>query len=347
MKLKNLSSPLGRIYGALSSFRNSLYDKKLIKTIRVPAKVISVGNLTVGGSGKTPIVLALLKVCRERNVSTVVVSRNYKADAKLISRVSLEESSAKMYGDEPYMIAKTFPDVPVYVGPSKSEAARWAYEIEKPEMIIVDDGFQHRRLNRDFDIVLIDSSKDLEDLNPLPWGRGREWVSSLKRAHLILFTKSQSISEEKKNEWLKIVPTEVPSYFIPFEFTEFENLQTGDKRSKESLNGMQAVVACGIADPGSFLQMCKKQGATVVETLVYSDHYPFRSEDLKKIITLCNKSGADMALVTEKDAVKLKAFAAEFPEDAAKVWVAKLELKGPDSVQSIYEFLAQVSLPHI
>lgn len=272
--------PLSAIYGAAVAARNALYDGGTVKPKRLVAPVISVGNLSVGGSGKTPFVILLGELLAARGIRFDVLSRGYKRHTKGI-RVVDPGGLATEFGDEPLLIARRL-KVPVIVGEERYEAGRIAEEKFAPQLHLLDDGFQHRQLARDFDIVLV-TPDDVRD-SLLPAGRLREPISALKRADAIVLTSGASadgLPTEGKLVWRArraIAPKDVPSKPVAF---------------------------CGIARPKQFFLQLHTAGITPVTEAVFRDHHAYVEQDIRDLRRLAVENEGDGFVTTEKDAINL------------------------------------------
>jgi len=260
--------------------RNSLYDHGVFRAQRLHGVVISVGNLSVGGSGKTPFVILLGELLKARGIKFDVLSRGYKRKSKEITLVD-PNGSPEQFGDEPLLIARRL-EIPVIVGPNRYQAGTFSETKFGPRLHILDDGFQHRALARDFDIVLI-SLEDAQD-RLLPAGRLREPIDSLKRADAVVFTNDNRINSlhlRGKTTW---------------------NVRRGIVG-----NGVppKPVVFCGIAKPHSFVSQLKAEGIEPAAEKFYRDHHAYTEQDINHLLQLRQDSGAGGFVTTEKDAINL------------------------------------------
>jgi tetraacyldisaccharide 4'-kinase len=279
--MKRLASlPLSSVFGAGVQARNALYDWGILPSRRLGGPVVSVGNLSVGGSGKTPFVLELGKLLKSRGVALDVLSRGYGRETRGVARVD-PAGSAPQFGDEPLLIARRLA-VPVVVGEERYEAGRFAEERFGPQLHILDDGFQHRTLFRDFDIVLV-TPEDARD-RLLPAGRLREPLSSLRRADAVVLTGGASPGSfplDGKLVWRAqrgILPNHVPE---------------------------RAVAFCGIARPQGFFLQLRTAGIEPVAEAVYRDHHAYTARDIAELLDLRQRSEATGFVTTEKDALNL------------------------------------------
>lgn len=320
------------IYGLLVLFKNFLYDSGLADTVRLDMPVISVGNLTVGGTGKTPFVENLLQKIQGKKA---VVSRNYKAKCRKTCRVDISQihsGGAKYFGDEPFWLATRHPETAVYIGPSKWYSAWKAQQEIRPEILIIDDGFQHRSLFRDFDVVLLDATQKLTEYELLPIGRAREHLKSLKRANLIVLTKVNLATEENLQN-LKQHLKEVLEDKIEIAEAEYEIYFPS-----EEINDGRFFAFSGLADPGSFQKSLTQKSPEkfkVAEFMVFSDHYVYTEEDLLNIEKRARAVGCDKILTTEKDYIKIK----ELKHDSSYYEVVELKISWRVPPAGLYAYL--------
>ena len=276
-------NPLAHIYGATVAARNALYDCRLLSARRLNGPVISVGNLSVGGSGKTPFVILLGELLKARSVKFDVLSRGYGRQTRGVLEVDPGGSPAQ-FGDEPLLIARRL-EVPVILGEDRYQAGQLAEQKFGPQLHVLDDGFQHRALARDFDIVLVTADDARDSL--LPAGRLREPLASLKRADAVVLTAGaapESFPLDGKLVWRVrrgILPKNVPSRPVAF---------------------------CGIARPQNFILQLRKAGVEPVAEAVYRDHHAYNEADIRELLALKASSEADGFVTTEKDAINLDGF---------------------------------------
>ncbi len=273
-------NPLTGLYGGLSAFRNTLYDRGVLASRRLQRPVISVGNLSTGGAGKTPFVIALGQLLLDRGIEFDVLSRGYRRKTRGILVVEPSGSAAE-FGDEPLLIARRL-GVPVIVGESRFGAGQLAEQKFQQQFHILDDGFQHRSLARDFDIVLM-TAEDFGD-RLLPSGRLREPLSSLERADAIVVPHNLNVDHPASKG--KLVWRAERSILIP--------------------EPLAAPIAfCGIARPEQFFAQLRAAGFTPKAEISFGDHHAYDQHDVQRLHQLRTKLGADGFLTTEKDAINL------------------------------------------
>jgi tetraacyldisaccharide 4'-kinase len=303
-----LLSPLAlasTLYRQLAILRYQYYQRGLFSSRKLPIPVISVGNLTVGGTGKTPATLYLARLFQSQGKRVVVLSRGYKGSAsQKVNIVSDGEQillSPNEAGDEPFLLAEKLPGIPVLTGKDRGLLGEYAQRELAAEVVILDDGFQHLKLQRDLDIVLVDGKNPLGNGFLLPRGTLREPPEQLARAHLFLVTQLDTKKDgEAVERLIRLHNRSAPVFFAQYAPVTLEGVQKGEMLPLEYLRGKEVVALAGVARPESFLQLLIQLGAHVVRTLLYPDHHRYQPQDL-------NKSEKDLVIVTtEKDAVKLR-----------------------------------------
>ncbi|MGA9471825.1 MAG: tetraacyldisaccharide 4'-kinase [Terriglobales bacterium] len=306
-------NPLTGIYAAATRLNNNLFDRGLFRSRPLARPVISVGNLSTGGSGKTPFVIALGELFKARGISFDVLSRGYRRKTRDVLVVE-PSGNAGDFGDEPLLISRRL-GVPVIVGNSRYEAGMLAEREFDSQFHILDDGFQHRSLARDFDIVLMtgDESKD----RLLPSGRLREPLSSLARADVI------------------VLPAELPDADLPDHEALHGKLIWRMKRHVTVPNAPQSAVAfCGIARPEQFFRQVRAAGVTPIEETVFRDHHTYQPRDITHLLVAKERLGAGGFVTTEKDAINLGALGVELRPLALATLTVSLE-NASDAIDTI------------
>ena len=271
------------LFGLGVGIRNALYDRGFIRSKKLRGPVVSVGNLSVGGSGKTPFVLLLGEVLKQRGIHFNILSRGYGRRSRGVLLVD-PSGSVREFGDEPLLMARRL-NARVIVGEDRYEAGLFAEDKFGPQLHLLDDGFQHRGLARDFDIVLV-TPEDARD-RLLPAGRLREPLSALRRADAAVLTSGaapESFPLDGKLVWRArrgILPKNVPN---------------------------RPVVFCGIARPKNFLIQLRTAGIEPAAEAFYRDHHFYSERDIADLVKLRSQSEAHGFVTTEKDAINLGEF---------------------------------------
>ena len=273
-------NPLSALYGAAVRTRNQLYDRGMMTVNRLQGPVVSIGNLTVGGSGKTPFLILLGELLKQRGIGVDVLSRGYRRQTRGLALVD-PAGSPRDHGDEPLLIARKL-GCHVVVGEDRYRAGQLAEEMFGPQLHLLDDGFQHRRLARDFDIVLVTPDDAGDSL--LPVGRLREPLASLSRADVVVLTNDTACDGfglTKQHVWRvrrDIRPPRIEGACIAF---------------------------CGIARPENFFAQLRASGVNVAATRSFRDHHFYTEADIRELIQLRKQRSATAFVTTEKDAINL------------------------------------------
>jgi tetraacyldisaccharide 4'-kinase len=310
-------------YGGAVRARSLFYSFRLLKTETLPCPVISMGNITAGGTGKTPHVMALAKGLMQRGISVAILSRGYKARRSSGSLVSDGHTlllSPDEAGDEPFLMAQSLMGIPVLIGKDRFANGKIALQRFNIRGLLLDDGYQHLQLHRDLNILLIDSQTGFGDPHLLPRGILREPLSHLSRADLFLLTKV------KHPEACQPLETSLHLAYpsVQIFHSHYEPLgligPKGEREEIQSLKGKKVIALSGIADPTSFSSLLRTCGMEVVEEVIHPDHYHYRSIDLTNLRKKMNQ--VDWVVTTEKDMVKLKVFNMDpFPLRALRIGV--------------------------
>ncbi len=327
--MKPFRKLIAQIYAVLAKWRVAAFKRGIFQKHKINIPVVSVGNLTFGGTGKTPVTQFLMKLFIEKGQRPGIACRAYKARRQKPQRINPRYDQASDVGDEALMLARRFPQSPIYSGLKKWQVAKALSQNENVTMLILDDGFQHLALERNLDIVLLDATEKPENYFCFPLGRAREPWSALERAKLIFLTKCNLASPENL-EFHRQRLQGLDVFGFNYSVGGFENLK-GQKLAKVDFK--KALLVSAIAQPQSFQTLIQNAyPGLLVESLAFPDHHSFSHQDLVKIRKRMNQ-GFDCILVTEKDFVKLKDLrsAKELP-----LWQVQLELQPDFSVESLY-----------
>ncbi|WP_439257831.1 tetraacyldisaccharide 4'-kinase [Lonepinella sp. BR2271] len=284
-KIAYLLLPLAWLFGLISGLRRFLFRAKILKSYRSPVPVIIVGNLSVGGNGKTPVTIWLVEQLQERGIKCGVISRGYGSQSDHYPRLVSADDDPIQSGDEPLLIAKRT-GAPVCISPNRQQAIELLLEKHPCEVIISDDGLQHYKLQRDIEIVVMEAERGLGNGLLLPAGPLRETASRLKDVDIV-------ITNGAENGYSNAVMTLVPHYAV--------NLVTGEKRLLSEIKQAQAMA--GIGNPKRFFTMLQGLNIQLTHTQPFVDHQAYQA-------TLFTGFDPEQPLLmTEKDAVKCGAFA--------------------------------------
>ncbi len=294
---------------------------RIAPKVRLSAKIISVGNLTAGGTGKTPLTILIARMAIEKGIKTSIVTRGYKRYASGLIEVS-PNSRWEDVGDEPLEISAAVPQARIYVCESKTRAARKACG-DGAELIIIDDGYQHRKLHRDLNILCLDSEKPYGNGILLPAGLLREPVKAVNRADLIVLT-----GGGESHAWLNLPDfRDIPVFSMKMINARFVELASGKEIDAGSLFGTRFIAFCGLADPSKFQKTLSRLGIAVAGFMAFEDHHRYTSQDIERIIDIARKKDYSI-MTTAKDAVKLKGF--DFDKTAVYICLPVYEIDDPD-----------------
>jgi len=281
-------------YSLVIRLRNGLYSAGLFRAHRVDAIVISVGNLTTGGTGKTPLVVWLCRAIRPRQRRCTILTRGYKTEGQELS-------------DEPAVLAAQCPETNVVVNPNRVAGARQAIEERGAKVLILDDGFQHRRLARDIDIVTIDATSPFGYGRLLPAGLLREPVAGLRRAHAAVITRCDQVPKERLTQIEQELRQVNPDMVLATSIHAPVGVVTpgGKEIGLEKLRGKRVYAFCGLGNPEAFFDTVGRIGGVMVGCRAFDDHYAYTRGDLDEIRTLAAGQKAEYIVTTQKDWTKI------------------------------------------
>jgi tetraacyldisaccharide 4'-kinase len=289
-----------------------LYERGWLAAKQLPAPVISVGNLTVGGTGKTPCVAWLANWLQAEGQEVAILSRGYKRASA--GRVEVSDGKtllcdAMAAGDEPYLLAQSCPGVRVIVDQDRYAAGCWLAERARVSVFLLDDGFQHLRLRRDLNLLLVDATDDLAHAQMLPFGRLREPLTAVRRADAVIVTRAEQAFDQAALETTirRYARAQVPIFFAQHTLTKLRRLGTDETRQVTDLADTPVAAFSGIARPERFLGDLNQLGLRVVWQRSFSDHHRYTQTEFESIVTEANQAGAMALLTTEKDAANLQA----------------------------------------
>jgi len=319
-----LLSGLSVLYGAAIYIRRIFFGLHLFKQKKISCLVVSIGNITLGGTGKTPTVIQIAELLSRNERRVAVVSRGYgrkdEAEILVVSDGRSVLVDTRTGGDEPVLIASKLPGIPVLVGKKRYQTALLAIQRFRPDVVVLDDGFQHIRLKRDLDIVLVDAGNPLGNGKLFPAGILREPLGALKRAHAVLITKIDSTADVKalkvniqRNTQARIFT----SHQIPVDLIDYRR---NDIKPLSTLRGSKVLALSGIARPDSFIKLLASLGADIVDACTYPDHFDYKKKDLASIFQRAADEKVSMIVTTEKDAIRLKNLHAD------GIWALRIEL---------------------
>jgi len=310
---------LSLLYGGAVRLRESFYKRGILKSEKLPCKVISVGNLTAGGAGKTPMTIYMAELLTKFGCKVAVVSRGYRGSAEktggIVSngqRLLMGQDSA---GDEPFMMAENLKNIPVIVGQNRFEAGMAAVRNFRPDVIVLDDAFQHLGLMRDINLVLLDSRRPFGNTHLLPRGPLREPLSALSRGDAFILTRSDLTEPDSRFSPLSSLSS-LPgpvfrSFHIPYVCKVIKGEKSGSRVFSDKpcdtvpLKGQRAFAFSGIAGNRDFRRTLENLGCEIAGFSEFSDHYQYSDEDIHAISDSAKKVNADILTTTEKDHARI------------------------------------------
>ena len=310
-------TPLSVMYGLGVRMRNALYRRGMLRTLAVGAPVISVGNLTVGGTGKTPLVEWIAGQLAQAGLRVTVLTRGYgrKSSGRVVvSDGSMIRSNVDAAGDEPFLLAQNLNGrAAVICDADRVAAARWAIDNLKTDVFVLDDAFQHQRIKRDLNVLTIDATDPWGDRSLLPKGKLREPVDELSRADCVVITRAVDSSVNELRSEIESKWPGLPTFVSSIEFVGLQKL--GEMNSSPEVNTIQTPVAafCGIGNPESFFSLVRGAGYQLKDTSAFRDHYNYKQADIDRLVNQAAQNGAEAILTTAKDAVKLKSLGFALP----------------------------------
>lgn len=346
VRLRSWLRWVGYPYELAARARGWCYDQGWFRTQRLPRPVISVGNLTVGGTGKTPVVMYLVERLAAQGIRVAVLSRGYRrrstAPQLLVSDGRQVLVGPEEAGDEPYLIARRCPQAVVAVGADRSALGQWVLTRLPVDCFLLDDGFQHLQLHRDVNLLLLDATDFAGIQAALPIGRLREPLSAVARAGAVLITRTdnEQAAEPVRRLLLQACGSLPPPILVGFPAEEFRRVGGDERRQLEVFHGRPAVLFSGIGNAQSFHALVAGLGVRVAEALAFPDHVHYTEAMVETIRARAKQCGADLLVTTEKDAGKV----APFLNSNDFCWAVRLRteiLTGQDQL----ERLLRLALP--
>lgn len=301
------------LWEQIYKLRRFLYQYSLISKNYFKVPIVSVGNITFGGTGKTPIIIWIAKKIEELNLSPMILTRGYKGElensAALVRSDEVFKKSSRLIGDEPLMIIESLNNSSIVVGRNRSKNLKDFFSEAKPDIVLLDDGFQHLKIHRSLDIVLFDAGVSVEHYKTAPLGTLREGLSSLKDADTICFTKVDQISEAKFDQLLDFL-----SPFLSdgvniarciYRPDALYNMKGERSFAIEAISNRKVICVTALAAPQSFEKSLLNLKADVVSRVQFKDHHFFTKDEVDSLLEEASAKDA-IVVMTKKDAVKLK-----------------------------------------
>jgi tetraacyldisaccharide 4'-kinase len=334
--VNRLFTPLALGFRVGVAFRRTAYRRGWFKTHRLNRPVVSVGNLTAGGAGKTPLVMYIAERLLNRGWNPVILTRGYgrRRGADIISLApgSGRRVDAREVGDEPALLARALPRVPIVVCADRHRAGQVAEESFPVDVHLLDDGFQHWRLARDVDVVALDVTQEFSDWALLPAGRLREPCAAVARAHLVVLTRTELCDPLTLHDRVHRLNPQARIFLSSTSLRNFVDVQSGGPFAVQELRGQPLCAFCGIGNPSAFFADVRRWGFSVVAEVTFPDHHVYSAEDLRRLAQRARRAGAAALLTTEKDALNLPpAWDSEIPVTAC---VIQTELREAEAFEA-------------
>jgi tetraacyldisaccharide 4'-kinase len=326
-----------KVYELAVRLRVAAYETDYLKPSKVDATVISVGNLTVGGAGKTPMVAYIARYLSSEGHSVAILTRGYARESSGMRVLngspgdSLQAGSYREFGDEPLMLARLLSGIPIIVEKDRYKGARWGESKFGAEVLVLDDGYQHLALARDLNLLLIDATDPLGGFEMLPFGRLREPLYGIKRADAVIITRADRPFDQGQIQAIikYYCGEKVPVMYVYSTITNLRHLATDEVYEARTFAGWNVAVACGIGNPRAFVEDILQVGINIVSEEFFVDHHSFSQPDLDRITVAARDAGADAIVTTEKDAVRLEGLT----HGDVPIYAAQLEIQSDDEVR--------------
>jgi tetraacyldisaccharide 4'-kinase len=329
-----------KLYELVVRLRVAAYETEYRKPKRLDATVIGVGNITLGGTGKTPMVAYIARYVKSEDHSVAILTRGYGRTSSGMRVLNTEPDSIHNaqahnsygeFGDEPLMLARALPDIPIVINKDRYEGGRWAIDALGAEVLVLDDAYQHLALSRDLNILLIDATDPFGGFEMVPFGRLREPLYAIKRADLVIVTRADKpFDQDQTNAIIKhFCGNKVPVMHAYASITRLRHIETTEMYETNQFTGWNAAVMCGIGNPQAFADDILQVGINIVSENFFPDHHAFTEQDLDRVTQAAQDAGADLIITTEKDAVRLE----ELKHGAVPVYAAQLEIQSEDEVR--------------
>lgn len=325
----------GKLYEFGVRFRMALYEAGYLQPQALQTPVISIGNLTLGGTGKTPLTAFVAGYLIDEGFEVGILTRGYaRSDTRqarvLVSDGTQVRATLAESGDEPWMLARQVPQAKILVGKHRFRNGQWLEQHSPCDVFLLDDGYQHFQLKRDLNILVLDATDPFGGGEMVPFGRLREPLYALKRADVILVTRAdRPFDQDELEAILAACEVTAPVIYTYHDVTGLHELGTNRPQAQRLLSGKRVGVVCALGNPAVFVEDVTRMGAQLVYQKTGRDHHAYTQGDVQQIVTEALAAQAEILVTTEKDAVKLEAF------DFVGMPVSVLEIKAriDDEVQ--------------
>jgi tetraacyldisaccharide 4'-kinase len=306
-------SPLSWVWESVYFFRRACYDYGVFRQRSFQVPIISIGNLTFGGTGKTPFTLWLAEYLHTKNKKVMILMRGYKGKLEnssgIITAGRMMTPDPVEYGDEPLLFARRLRDATIVVGKNRSANLGFYFPKIEPDVVLLDDGHQHIKIKRKLNIVLFDATMPLERYRVAPLGYMREGFQALKDADLVVIGKADIAGEEKikalKNFLQPHLPVGIDFAEVGYRPNGFYNAANDLVLTVEQIKGRKVICVAGVANPQSFFKLLEELGAEVIVTESFPDHHYFKLDEINALLSYAKNEDA-LLVTTEKDMVRIK-----------------------------------------
>ena len=302
--------PLAALFGMGVTLRNTAYGHGWLKTQRLDRPVVSVGNLSVGGTGKTPLVMLIAQLLLREGWNPAILTRGYgrrrQAQTVVMAPDVGRSPDPREVGDEPALLARSLPQVPIIVCADRYRGGRRAERCFNVGVHLLDDGFQHRALARDVDVVALDATQGLSEQALLPAGRLREPPAALGRAHLVMVTRVELGDPRPLERQVRRINPQAEIFHATTQLSELVDVHTGRTYPPGAFRGEPVAAFCGIGNPAAFFADLREWGFSVVGEHSFRDHYVYAGAGFKALNALACRSHPAALVTTEKDAMNLQ-----------------------------------------
>ena len=325
---------LSLLYSSVVRLRHLFYALNIFKSYSLEVPVICVGNIAIGGVGKTPMVVYVVNHLLEKGLKPAVLIRGYMAGAK--------KGDKNIDSDEARMLEELLPNVPILVGADRVKSAKAFLgtpdkgECPPVDVFVMDDGFQHFRLKRDLDVVVLDAFSPFGNGHVMPRGILREPISAIKRAGCVVLTKSDLCEDDGKSSAAQVskIAGDKPVSRASHSPENFRDIKDGKLLDPEWIMGKNAALFCSIGNPQGFRSTVESLEANVKQQIVFEDHHVYQKKDILKINDICLKQGVDVLVTTHKDAVKIMSFK-DILDPRLQILVLNISFKIIDGEESV------------
>lgn len=295
-----------QVYTQVVRMRLFLYQQGVFSPSSLPCTVISVGNITTGGTGKTPTVIEIAKILQQHGKRTAILTRGYRRKAAISNYVVESDADVRQVGDEPLLMLHKLHDTPVIVGSQRYMSGKLALARFQPDVMLLDDGFQHLQLRRDLDLVLIDATNPFGGGYLLPAGLLREPLRHLRRAHAFLITRCNEVPGITPIlERLRQINADAPIFTGRHGLEALREVGLQAALTISNLHGKRLLAVCGLGNPASFHTLLSSQHLNVASQLDFADHHWYTAQDLDLMRRIIAQQRIDALITTEKDETKL------------------------------------------